>query len=291
MFILKEKIMKNKKLKNNDFLIGLDFDHANNEQKIALLNQIIDNELEKPENDVDMSLVEECMAFIDDIDCGRFAKNEEALNVRLQKIIYATEPKKLPAPPKKPTVNYRRIVRTVGGCAAALVLIVTSLTVAARMNGYGNAIDWVVAMSSPADQPKLPTEIIFLHKGDETIEYNSIEELLHTENLNVMYPSALPRNTKIESVRLTNYEEGQFDLAFTFNNADISFSVCNFDLSSHIITDENALTFTTGGHTFTIITRDGKFQANYVNDEYAYRLTCDNYEKLLDIIEHLRGLE
>ena len=64
--------MKNNRLKDNDFLTNLNMDNATDRQKIALLNRIIDNELDKPESEVDMTLVDECMAFIADLEGNKF---------------------------------------------------------------------------------------------------------------------------------------------------------------------------------------------------------------------------
>lgn len=294
MRIKKEKVMKDRRFENNDFLIGLNLDHATDEQKIALLNRVIDNELNKPADEVDMSLVEECMAFIDDIDAGRFTKTDGQLYAALQKIMFESEQKKVPASVQNAAWDYKRIVKYIGGIAAVLVLLLVSVTLTARINGYHNAYDWIVAQvgDTSASPDERPSEAIILYKGDEATEYDSIEALLQAENLNVLYPASLPQGTKIESLKLTTYEEGQFDLSFSFNSLHISFSVCNFNLSDYVITSEEALTLSVNGHTFTVgPTPDGKFHANYVTDQYAYRLTCTDYDELLNMIEHLKSLD
>ena len=53
-----------KNIKNNDFLLGLDMSKATREQKIQWLCQMIDNEVDKPEDEKDASLLSECSAYL-----------------------------------------------------------------------------------------------------------------------------------------------------------------------------------------------------------------------------------
>ena len=57
-----DKTLKN--IKNNDFLLGLDMSKATREQKIQWLCQMIDNEVEKPEDERDTSLLSECADYL-----------------------------------------------------------------------------------------------------------------------------------------------------------------------------------------------------------------------------------
>ena len=55
---------ENKDIKNNDFLLGLDVSQATREQKIQWFCQMIDNEVEKPEDERDTSLLSECADYL-----------------------------------------------------------------------------------------------------------------------------------------------------------------------------------------------------------------------------------
>ena len=55
---------ENRDIKNNDFLLGLDMSKATREQKIQWLCQMIDNEVEKPEDERDTSLLSECADYL-----------------------------------------------------------------------------------------------------------------------------------------------------------------------------------------------------------------------------------
>ena len=53
-----------KNIKNNDFLLGLDMSKATREQKIQWLCQMIENEVDKPEDERDDSLLSECANYL-----------------------------------------------------------------------------------------------------------------------------------------------------------------------------------------------------------------------------------
>ena len=52
------------KIKSNEFLLGLNMENADNEQKLAWLCQIIANEIDKPEDQQDIDLIAECTEYM-----------------------------------------------------------------------------------------------------------------------------------------------------------------------------------------------------------------------------------
>lgn len=66
----------------------------NVEDKIAHLFELIDRELEKPEEEVDIDKVEAYLAEIDKLDGGAYKKSEEELDKMLQAIYSKKEPRK-----------------------------------------------------------------------------------------------------------------------------------------------------------------------------------------------------
>lgn len=65
------------RLRNNDFLTALDFDALSDEQLTDLLQQIIDNELNKPEEEADLSLVNACDALLGDLEREKTGEAEK----------------------------------------------------------------------------------------------------------------------------------------------------------------------------------------------------------------------
>ena len=81
------KAMKEiRNIKNNDFLLGLDMSKATREQKIQWLCQMIDNEVEKPEDERDTSLLSECSDYLRDLSNPQAEPTPEQKQRILQKI-------------------------------------------------------------------------------------------------------------------------------------------------------------------------------------------------------------
>ena len=77
---------ENRDLKNNDFLLGLDMSKATREQKIQWLCQMIDNEVEKPEDERDTSLLCECADYLRELSDPQADATPEQKQRILQKI-------------------------------------------------------------------------------------------------------------------------------------------------------------------------------------------------------------
>ena len=75
-----------KNIKNNDFLLGLDMSKATREQKIQWLCQMIDNETDKPEEEMDFALIDECSDYLRELSDKEAEATPELKQRILQKI-------------------------------------------------------------------------------------------------------------------------------------------------------------------------------------------------------------
>ena len=79
-----DKTIKN--IKNNDFLLGLDMSKATREQKIQWLCQMIENEVDKPEDERDASLLCECADYLRELSDNQAEATPEQKQRILQEI-------------------------------------------------------------------------------------------------------------------------------------------------------------------------------------------------------------
>ena len=82
--MLMDKTIKN--IKNNDFLLGLDMSKATREQKIQWLCQMIENEVDKPEDEMDFALIDECSDYLRELSNPEAEATPELKQRILQKI-------------------------------------------------------------------------------------------------------------------------------------------------------------------------------------------------------------
>ena len=287
--------MKKNDLNNNDFLLNLNFDKLTNEQKAAVLAQIIDHELEKPEKDVDVAFVNECLAYLNELNGESFQKSEEELNAGLMQI-YAKggdrQGSTEMSTPKKPHSRRRKtLLKAAVILAAALIVVFSSFTVIAKTAGYNSALDWVSANIDKLFNLK-PGEYevdgITIKIGDEERRYKSLDELVEKEHLDIMYPTVLPGNMKISEVRKIDYEDGKIDIWILTNSNHSMISVHNYNLSEYAVPDEIDKIQCNGNTYGYFQTPDGRFQANCVTTGYAYCITCDNYDDMVTIIQGMK---
>ena len=110
--------------------------------------------------------------------------------------------------------------------------------------------------------------------------------MLRNEDLDILYPSSLPDGINLRFVSMTEYGDGKFDLAFAFNTNSIGFSVFNYDLSLRKFDTEDVVT--ADGIEYTVLHISDMYQANYVNEKYAYSITGDDYDNLIYLLNSMR---
>lgn len=292
--------MSTSKYNSNELLGFLDSDRITNEQKIAILNHMIDQELEKSESEADMELIQECTAFIEELHDQKYQITDAKLESRLNAIKAgksfsenATESVGLRKSSK--VLPRRRWIALVAAVITMVILAsAMAMTAYARANGYSNAWEWVASrVKELSDMKPGKKEIdgITIIKGDENRTYATVEEFLQAEGLDILYPTVLPDGVKVEKIVQTFYGEGKFDLTFVFNTSSIQYSVYNFDLYRFQITDAYEVIECNNYAFSVLISSSGAYQANNISESYAYCISCENYDELKNIVNELEETE
>ena len=281
-------------IKNNAYLLDLNMTRATKEQKIQWLCQIIDNETDKPEDEMDFALIGECSAYLRELS----DKAAEATKEQKQRILQqikahhnqtATKSAKILRP------SWRKMGRIVAIAAAVATILVSTLTVLAKVNGYSSAWEYVtenlqkIAGLNAGD--RVNDGEITLIKNDGVIAYKSIEELLHNEGYNFLYPSELPDDVQIIKISQQYISEERLVYCYTFSDPSISITVS--EVSGIFPEDLGKYEhFSTDNMVFYIKEfSNGSYQAVSYDDQYEYIFSINNYDKLLVILSGMKGLE
>ena len=129
-------------IKSNAFLLGLNMNKATKEQKIQWLCQIIDNETDKPEDEIDFALIGECSAYLRELS----DKAAEATKEQKQRILQQIKARHNQTATKSAKVlrpNWRKMGKIVAIAATVAAILLSTLTVLAKVNGYSNAWEYV----------------------------------------------------------------------------------------------------------------------------------------------------
>jgi hypothetical protein len=281
-------------IRNNAFLLGLNMTRATKEQKIQWLCQIIDNETDKPEDEMDFALIGECSAYLRELSDKAAEATKEQKRRILQQIKAhhnqtATNITKVFRP------SWRKVGRIVAIAAAVAALLLSSLTVLAKVNGYSSAWEYVrenakifFNMSSGS---KVEDGEITLTKHDGVVNYSSIEELLKEEGYDILYPSNLPEGVRISQILQQIVSEDYVVYCYQFTDESVSMTVSSVArISSESLSRYEC--HETENITFYLKKRsDTLYEAVTYDGPYEYQIHCKDYDTLIMIINGMKGIE
>ena len=281
-------------IKSNAFLLGLNMNKATKEQKIQWLCQIIDNETDKPEDEIDFALIGECSAYLRELS----DKAAEATKEQKQRILQQIKARHNQTATKSAKVlrpKWRKMGKIVAIAATVAAILLSTLTVLAKVNGYSSAWEYVkenIQRITGMDAGDRVNEgNITLIKGEESIAYSSIEELMQTEGYDIMYPSELPNDIKITKIsqQIINKDYTLYSIQFTDINLSIAISTV-FNVQPNDL--EEYETFTTDSMTFYVeAIPDGIYQAVGYDGKHEYLFYSQDYDVLIEILNGMKGLE
>ena len=281
-------------IRDNTFLLGLDMNRATKEQKIQWLCQMIDNETEKPEDEIDFALIDECSAYLRELS----DKEAEATKEQKQRILQQIKAHHNQTATKSAKVlrpNWKTARKVVAIAIAAALLLTLTLSVIAKVKGYSSAWEYVRENAkiffnmSPGGKAKDGEITLTKHEG--VVTYNSIEELLQAEGYDIMYPSELTEGVKITKILVQIISEEHIVYCYRFSDENISMTVST--KSDVVLEDMEKHPKIENTHIVAYLAKNemGDYQAVCYDDKYEYRICCNDYDVLIEMLNSLRGIE
>ena len=278
-------------IKDNTFLLGLNMSKATKEQKIQWLCQMIDNETDKPEDEMDFALIDECSAYLRELS-DKAAEATKEQKRRILQQIKAHHNQTATKTAKVLRSNWKTARKAVAIAIAAALLLTLTLSVIAKAKGYSSAWEYVkdnlqkIAGMDAGD--RMNDKGITLIKNDGVVAYKSIEELLESEGLDILYPSELPDGVQITKVSQQIVSEERIVYCYTFNEQNTSIlistvkSVSSEDLSEYEILQTKNMIF------YLEKTPEGMYQAIGFDDKCEYRVCCNDYNVLIKLLNGMK---
>lgn len=280
------------------------FDSISKEQQIAWLNEIIQKEIEKADDEVDADLILECTEFLAELTSDEILYTEQELEQKLQQIkekASTDEQNSVEDLPQKDATVFqnkpkkRRVILKVAAVlAATLVLFFATVSVVAISQGYSVSefismnIEKIKGMGAG---DRLEGEKITLIKNGVSAEYGSVEEAIRKGDLNIMYPSVLPEGVKIQKILVTHQgDESNYTITFMTNVADFKYAI-NSKQKIHVEDWEEISTYETKENIFYIHMADNRYQAVCYIKGLEYNILCENYNELIQMLDGLKGME
>ena len=280
-------------IKSNAFLLGLNMNKATKEQKIQWLCQIIDNETDKPEDEIDFALIGECSAYLRELS----DKAAEATKEQKQRILQQIKAHHNQTATKSAKVlrpRWKTARKVVGIAIAAVLLLTLTLSVIAKVNGYSNAWEYIrenaKTFFNMSSGSKVKDGEITLTKHDGVVTYNSIEELLQEEGYDIMYPSDLPEDVHIKSIIQQIISEERITYCYQFTDQSVSVAISTVPRISQNDLDKYERIETDVMLAYLISKQDGNCQIVSYDGKYEYLICGSDYDVLIDILNGMKGI-
>ncbi len=274
---------------------GCDPVYATNEELLAWLSKVINQEMEKDPKKQDIDLISECVDFINEISIDAVSYTEAELNEKLralQKEIKDKSAQILPTPNIK-----RRRLRIATFFVAMLAAVFMSVTVAAISQGYPPPWEFISShvktwIHMSCGEKLQENEVTYI-KGGEGVKYHSIEALLAGENLTILYPGKLPQGIMLTSVAYQEGGNGAYTLYFSFSDPTLCMSISEgYSIGENVDELTHREQYNASVGVFYIMKLSNQtVHAVAQIDGYEYQFYYHDYAELISIIDNLKGIQ
>ena len=249
---------------------------------IKKLEAIIDSELSKAYEEIDLSLVDECVNFLMELREEKGLTDEE-ISIKVEAIPFVgkiTSDKSQ----KRRKFGVRKALLT----AAILIIIAMLGSIVASSFGT-DAVDILRrighGIAEMVSGEKLDVGGITIVKLDSSEKYGSVEELLEKEHIHIIYPTYLPEGSEVEKIYMTEFD-GITEIIFQIKGTDtVSLGVyLNCGITEE---EENAAEQkeTVNGRRCLFVNAPDRIQAVFEHKGNKYVIGYNDYGELIKIIE------
>ena len=234
--------------------------------------EIIENEINKKDDEIDFTMIDECVENIIEIDKVERLSDEEIKN-RVNSIINKQSSK------HKYSYKWLRVVV----CAVILLLSFQLTAMAFGTNPIVEMYNFFISNTGITTVTKDGITFTYL---DNIKTYNSIEKLIEQENLDIIYPSKLPQKIKLEDI--IKYDiDGYTKYYLTFNENNLIWQI-NEKHNTSIDKLDSYKKVIINNLEYYILNENTTCEIIFYHNNYEYQIIYTNYDKLLDILENLK---
>ena len=168
--------------------------------------------------------------------------------------------------------------------AAAVALLVGSLSVVVVALGFDFFAYFRELAFCPAGTTQEEGTVTLYHNGAAT-EYASLEELVHTEQLDILYPAELPEGVSITEVRMITDAGGKEIIEIQMSDVQTTIQVY-LETNGTNGTYRDSEQLIINGNEFFVRAEYGS-AVGFISGNY-YSIQASNYEDLMKILNNLK---
>ena len=254
------------------------------DEVIELLCDMIENEVCKPESQIDYDLISELYLLIDELSEGQPIVSEDNMQRNLENI------------KKQGAVKKRRKrcswIRTFAVVAASFVIMFSGISIMARVHGYASSWDFILeSLQELMPGEKLEGDGITVIKPYASTTYATMEVLMKSENFDFLLPAVLPEGVAIETITVmyVSNDHSTYEVAVKCSDMNLKIYISTHNLNTPE-TWTNAILYQTDLMLFYIQkASDGTYFAVGQYGGFEYSFTYNDYNELTKIISSLKA--
>ena len=244
--------------------------YKNKEQLAQWLSEAIMIEMKKPINEIDVEFVDSCEALLNTL-MGEPQVADSEVQEQIDKIM-----KKQGSNVHKPKF-FRRSKNLIAASIAVIFLFCSSVAFCAFNPTILDML--LTAIKAGVGQPVEEQGVTYEYLG-KTIIYDTVEDLVESENLDIKYPSEFPYNAKV--VEVLRPEEDNITV-FCFDDLRVSFHIEHNTLATYNMLDYDEVV-AKNEYVFYLCYKDSYVAAFLFSQNDLYTLTSDTKEDLMIMI-------
>ena len=187
---------------------------------------------------------------------------------------------------KAKVIRGKHIILRRIGLVAAIMAVLMSVTVLVAAAFGVNILEYISKIVRQDEGSQINVDEFTFHNGGEIKYYSSVSEMVTYENLDIMYPTKLPENVKIETIRL-NKSSRENDKLRIITNTEIIISI-EKNASYEDIWDKHDSFYEINEVKYYIFQRNDVYLATCYHKGDYYSIQANNYDDLILIINNLK---
>lgn len=255
---------------------------SNDNSLILKIAFILETEINKDYEEMDAGLVYECVDFLMEMEGDEKRLTSSEIRENIKEIPFVDE---FQGSNKTKGIQFTRKAFWVAACLTILMLVANLAAAAFGTDIVSLFKQWGVNFVDMIAGEKLDAGSITIIKPNYSASYDTIEELLAAEGLQILYPSYLPDGYSIHSVTYVEFE-GKQELVFFSGNADVSVQVgIDARLTAEELENPESIE-KIADYTCYIVSDVGFVQASFVFENNVYTVKTNSYDETKKIIEN-----
>lgn len=265
---------------------------SDKERLIAHLEILRDAEESKPVNEKDNELIRACIVLLLDLQGKKLTLTEEEIEERVRNFPFVAENKGIDnqknTEGKNKKVSKKKVL-LVAACIAILVALFSIASIAFKWNifeelknRFGTVADTPIGIQQQMNG-------ITVTRDDEDKYYYSIDEVIENEDLNILFPTYLPEETRITGVSVCQYN-GHEEVVIIFNESNMSWLISiDENLDTKMIETASETLKINGKECYIVDIVDlNQVQICFVYDDNVYTFKGTDKNVIIKIIESLK---